>query len=82
MTEIDIDLDKDFTESLIEEIIPEQIEAIECASHADDRLVCFMGSDGTIQVHRRHSRDRLALCPAEAREFYCWLANSAGIWKV
>jgi len=81
-TEIDIDLDRDFVDTVVEEIIPEQIEASDCASHADDRLVYFMGGDGTIQVHRRHSGDRIGLCPAEARELYLWLANSAGIWKI
>lgn len=54
-TEIDIGLDRDFVDTVVEQIIPEHIDAIECASRADDRLVYFMGGDGTIHVHRRHS---------------------------
>ena len=80
-TEIDIDLDKDFTDTLVEEITPEECEASECDSHNDNRLVYFTAGDGTIQIHRRHSGDRLDLCQAEARELYLWMANS-GIWKV
>ena len=80
-TEIDIDLDKDFTDTLVEEITPEECEASECDSHADNRLVYFTAGDGTIQIHRRHNGDRLDLCLAEARELYLWMANS-GIWKV
>ena len=80
-TEIDIDLDKDFTDTLVEEITPEECEASECDSHHDNRLVYFTAGDGTIQIRRRHSGDRLDLCQAEARELYLWLANS-GSWKV
>jgi hypothetical protein len=81
-TEIDIDLEKDFVDTVVEEIIPEECEASECASHGDNRLVYFMAGDGTVQVHRRHSGDRIALFPAEAREMFLWLANTAGIWKL
>ena len=80
-TEIDIDLDGDFTDTVVEEITPEECDASECARNSDNRLVYFTAGDGTIQIHRRHSGDRLDLCQAEARELYLWLANS-GIWKV
>ncbi|MBK7509817.1 MAG: hypothetical protein IPI16_17510 [Comamonadaceae bacterium] len=79
--EIDIDLEKDFVDTVVEEITPEECEASECASHSDNRLVYFTAGDGTIQIHRRHSGERLDLCPAEARELYLWLANS-GIWSL
>lgn len=36
---IDIDFDRDFVDTVVEEIVPEQIEASECASHGDNRLV-------------------------------------------
>ena len=80
-TEIDIDLDKDFIDTVVEEITPEECEASECASHNDNSLVYFTAGDGTIQIHRRHSGDRIGLCQAEARELYLWMA-SEGIWKV
>ena len=80
-TEIDIDLDKDFVDTVVEEITPEECEARECASNSDNRLVYFRAGDGTIQIHRRHSGDRIELCLAEARELYLWLANS-GIWSL
>ena len=81
ITEIDIDLEKDFTDTVVEEITPEQCEAVECASNSDNRLVYFTAGDGTIQIHRRYGNDRIGMCLAEARELYLWLANS-GIWKV
>jgi hypothetical protein len=80
-TEIDIDLDRDFVDTVVEEITPEECEAIECASNNDNRLVYFKAGDGTIQIHRRHSGASIGMCVAEARELYCWLA-SEGIWTL
>ena len=78
---IDIDFDRDFVDTAVEEIIPEECEASECASNSDNRLVYFTAGDGTIQIHRRHSGARIGMCLAEARELYLWLA-SEGIWSL
>jgi len=78
--EIDIDLDKDFTDTVVEEITPEECEASECSSHSDNRLVYFT-TESAIQIHRRYSGDRIVMSKPEARELYLWLANS-GIWSL
>ena len=81
MSDIDINLDRDFVNTIVEEIIPEECEAVECSGSTENRLVYFITGDGKLQVHRRNSGDRLDLCPSEARELYLWLANS-GIWSL
>ena len=81
-TEIDIDLDKDFVDTVVEEITPEECEASECGDIADNRLVYFVSGDGSIQIHRRHSGEKLALTPVEAREFHLWLMGAAAIWRI
>jgi hypothetical protein len=81
-TEIDIDLDKDFVDTVVEEIIPEECEAAECDESTDNRLVYFISGDGSIQVHRRNSGEKLVLTPVEAREFHLWLIGAAAIWKI
>ena len=81
-TEIDIDLDRDFVDTVVEEITPEECEAIECGDNTDNRLVYFVSGDGSIQIHRRHSGEKLALTPVEAREFHLWLMGAAAIWRI
>ena len=81
-TEIDIDLEKDFVDTVVEEITPEECEASECGDIADNRLVYFVSGDGSIQIHRRHSGEKLALTPVEAREFHLWLMGAAAIWRI
>ena len=81
-TEIDIDLDRDFVDTVVEEITPEECEASECGDIADNRLVYFVSGDGSIQIHRRHSGEKLALTPVEAREFHLWLMGAAAIWRI
>lgn len=82
MNEIDIDLDRDFTDTVVEEIIPEECEATECGGNTDNRLVYFVSGDGSIQIHRRHSGEKLVLTPVEAREFHLWLIGAAAIWSL
>ena len=65
--EIDIDLEKDFVDTVVEEITPEECEASECASNSDNRLVYFTAGDGTIQIHRRHGGNRIGMCLAEEK---------------
>ena len=81
-TEIDIDLDKDFTDTVVEEITPEECEASECGDIADNRLVYFVSGNWSIQIHRRHTGEKLALTPAEARELHLFLMGAAGIWSL
>jgi len=81
-TEIDIDLDKDFTDTIVEEIIPEECEALECVDSTDNRLVYFLSGDGSIQVRRLHSGEKLVFTQVEAREFHLWLIGAAAIWKI
>jgi hypothetical protein len=82
MSNIDIDLEKDFTGTIVEEIVPEEIECKDCGDSTDNRLVYFVSGDGSIQVHRRHSGEKLVLTHVEAREFHLWLMGAAAIWRI